>query len=346
MPMIEEQKKMNRVKLAFLGCGAISEYHLNGIKSTRGLGEKVQITAAIDTDFGKAWQIASETHAQAFTSLEHALIDGHFNAIDIMLPHDLHEEATIASLRAGKHVLLEKPMVPNLKACQRILNAAKAAGTVFMVAENAQYWPEVVKAKELIDNGEIGKIITARAALWVPKDEYWLQGPDPWRYRRDRVGGGITVDGGSHWIRPLRMWMGEIDEVTASIDYPDKKMEGESMLHSIIRFNSGKSATFDALQATNIVAPENWWRITGTGGEILLPSTGGVKLFNESFPRGRQVLKPHSYPKSFGPEIEDFADAILTGKPPKASAEYSLGELRTALAMYRSIETKKWEKVF
>ena len=82
-----------------------------------------------------------------------------------MLPHDLHEELTIQCFQAGKHVLLEKPMAPTLDACARILQVASQTDTVFMVAENAQYWPEIVQAKKLINAGAIGEIITARAAF-------------------------------------------------------------------------------------------------------------------------------------------------------------------------------------
>lgn len=83
---------------------------------------------------------------QAFTSLDEALSQCDFDAVDVMLPHDLHEWAAIRCLKAGKHVLLEKPMATTPDGCAAILEAAEVAaksGTVFMVSENAQYWPEV-----------------------------------------------------------------------------------------------------------------------------------------------------------------------------------------------------------
>ncbi len=347
MSRAPEQDNMSKVKLAFLGCGAISGYHLSGILTTKGLDRKVQVTAAIDLDPAKAARVAKQTGAQVFTSLPEALANGDFNAVDIMLPHDLHEEAAVASFRASKHVLLEKPMAPTLAACERILDEAEAYGMVFMVAENAEYWPEIVKTTELIERGLIGEVITARGSLWIRRDQAMgFESPDVWRFKKDRSGGGVAIDGGSHWIRPLRIWMGEIDEVIALAGNPIEEMEGESLFRSLIKFESGKTASLDALIANSVIAPEYWWKITGTDGEIVLPDRGGVKIYDGLHPRGKIVMKPQSYPASYGPEIEDFADAILTGKTPAASAEYSLGELRTALAMYRSIENKKWEKVW
>ena len=101
---------------------------------------------------------------------------------------------------AGKHVLLEKPMAPTLEGCARILAAAKAAGTVFMVAENAQYWPEIVKAQELIKGGDLGEIITARAIVWNVR---W----------NPTCAGGVEESGGSSstssaWTANTYRWAG------------------------------------------------------------------------------------------------------------------------------------------
>ena len=333
------------LKLALVGCGAICRFHLDGIKES---APRIQVTAAIDTDSEKAQNIATETGAQAFTSLEEGLAQGDFDAVDLMLPHDLHEEIALQCFQAGKHVLLEKPMAPTLDGCARILAAAKEAGTVFMVAENAQYWPEIVKARDLIHAGAIGDILTARAGFVMEFDDYWFKEKKPWRYEKQRTGGGVVIDGGSHWIRPLRMWLGEIDEVVAALDYPLEQMEGESLARALIRFQSGKVAAFDAMMLETVLGPEPWWRIIGTKGEILIDGgfTGGIRVFDADHREGMQVQAAQGYAKSFGPELHDFSLAVLDGKELEAGPEYALGELRTALAMYRSAESKRWEKVW
>ncbi len=336
------------LKLAFVGCGAIAPYHLNGIKEH---APRIQVTAAIDPNRDKAEEIAAETGAAVFGSLEEGLADGDFDAVDILTPHHLHEPQAIQAFAAGKHVVLEKPMATSLAACDRIFAAAKQAGTVFMLAENAQYWPEIVKAQELIEQGAIGDVITARAAFFMPLDPYWFPGDNPWRLNREMTGGGMTIDGGSHWLRPLRMWLGEVDEVVAVLDYPVAQMQGESHVRSLMRFRSGKFATYDGLQVDyeGVMAPEPWWRVTGTRGELLIE--GGLKggalyIYDRDNPEGKLVQEPLGYPQSFGPELADFAAAVLDGKPLEAGPEESLGELRLALAIYRSAETHQWEKVW
>ena len=333
------------LKLASVGCGAISRFHLDGILES---APRIQVTAAIDPDRGRAQAIAAETGAQVFSSLAEGLEEGDFEAVDLMLPHDLHESATLQALEAGKHVLLEKPMAPALDACERILAAAEKAEGVFMVAENAQYWPEIVKTRQLLRSGAIGDVITARAAFVMEFDPQWFEGEKPWRCDRARTGGGIAVDGGSHWIRPLRMWLGEIDAVVAAIDHPLESMEGESLVRALLRFRSGTIAGFDALMADTVLGPDPWWRVTGTRGEILIDGgfAGGIRLFDADNREGRLVREPEGYARSFGPELADFAAAVLDGKPLAAGPEQSLGELRTALAIYRSAASGKWESVW
>lgn len=333
------------LKLAFVGCGAIARYHLNGIKKH---APEIKVTAAIDTAREKAELITAETGAKIYTSLEEGLAEGDFDAVDLMLPHDLHESAAIQTLEAGKHLVLEKPIAPTLEACDRIFAAAKKAGTKFMVAENTQYWPEIVKAQEMIQKGMIGEVITARAAYEMEFNDYWFKDKKPWRYDKMRTGGGIVVDGGAHWIRPLRMWMGEIDEVIGVLDYPLEEMEGESMAKAVFRFQSGKIASFEAMLAKTIMGPSTWFRITGTKGEIHIEGglVGSIILYDADNREGKKIMEAQGYPQSFGPELKDFARAVLEGKPLEAGPEQAYGELRTALALYRSAESGHWEKVW
>jgi len=338
------------LRLALVGCGAIARYHLDGINER---APRIQVTAVVEPDEERAENYATETGATAFASLEDALQTDLFDAVDIMVPHHLHEELALMAFKAGKHVLLEKPMATTLDGAQRILDAAQQArdpfpDLVFMVAENAQYWPEIVLAKQLIDDGAIGDIITARAAFVMELDPYFFADENAWRFSASKTGGGIAIDGGSHWIRPLRMWMGEIDAVTGALGHPLAQMEGESLVRSLLRFQSGKVATFDALMAESVLAPEPWWRITGTKGEIIIEGgfEGGLLLFDANHRDGTQVAPAQGYAKSFGPELADFARVVLDGATPAAGPEHSLGELRTALALYRAVQSDRWEAVW
>jgi len=345
--MTQSNAVSQTLRLALVGCGAISKLHRIGIRDG---APRIEITAAVDVKRANAEAVASECGAEVFESLDSALESRCFDAVDLMLPHQLHESAALRCLDAGVHVLLEKPMAPSIDACARILEAAGTAaernGAVFMVAENSQYWPEVVTAKRLIDDGAIGDVVTARAAIFFPPMADYYGGDKPWRFDNAVAGGGIALDTGSHWIRPLRIWLGEIDEVVAALGHPFGPMEGESLVRSLFRFRTGVVASFDALLSEAPMSPEPLFRITGTRGEISIDGLGRVTVFDAKNRRGRPEGEPGGYMKSYAGEFEDFAAAVLDGRPLAAGPEVAVGELRTALALYRSAESRSWEKVW
>ena len=339
--------------MALVGCGGIAEAHLSGAER---VGARIEVTAVVDPDPVNRDRFAERTGAPGFASLGQALARAGdaFDAVDILVPHDLHEPLAIEAIGAGKHVLLEKPMATDLAACRRILDTAAGRPTVFMVAEQSQYWPDVVEAARLLAEGAIGTPLFGRACYWdpgvlVPEPED--DQPMPWRYLLDRAGGGLAIDGGAHWIRPLRMLLGEIEAVVAVTGRHIAPMEGESWFQSLLRFRAGSTATFEAYASSRPMAPAELFRVTGTEGELVIPGPDFVdaelRLHNADHPDGERVLfEARGRADSYGLELADFADAVLDGRRPAAPAEESLAELRTALALYRSADSGRWERVW
>lgn len=332
-----------RVRLAVVGCGAISHWHLDAIERS---GAPIDVVAAVDPVGANAERVGARTGAATYAALDDAIDAGGFDAALIAVPHHLHEAAATRALGAGLHVLLEKPLAPTLDACDRILAAAGATDTVFMVAENAQYWPEVLTARGLITDGAIGEVVTARAATFFPALDEFYGGGRPWRFDRAAAGGGVVIDTGSHWLRPLRMWLGEVDEVVAALGRPDPRMEGESLCRALLRFESGTIASFDAMLAQGAIAPQPLFTVTGSTGELTVEASGWVKLWDGTNWKGTKVGEPGGYLASYEGELVDFAAAVLDGTTPAAPAEDALGELRLALAMYASAASGRWEKVW
>lgn len=327
------------LRVALVGCGAIAEWHRTAIVAA----SRTRVTACVDPDARRAAAMAEKTGATAYLSLAAALTAGAADAVAILVPHHLHEALATEAFAAGRHVLLEKPMAPDLAACERILAAARAAGTVFMVAENAQYWPGVLRAQALLAEHAIGTLVTARAWCCMPfMPEFYA--PGGWRFSVASAGGGVAVDAGSHFLRPLRMWCGELTDVVAVTGRPQDAMEGESLCRALCRFDSGLVASFDAMLAVAAGARLPRFQLTGTAGEIvidaaevhLIPATGGAgKVVGES-----------GYLASYAGEWCDFEAAVLDGTSLAAGPESSLGELRGALAMYRSATSGRWERVW
>jgi len=172
-----------------------------------------------------------------------------FDAVDVLVPHHVYEPVAMEVLRAGKHLLVEKPLAPTIERCDRVLAAAAEAGVVFQVAENAQYRPEVTTVCALLAEGAIGEVITARASAFIPSlaDFY---GEDAWRFDPVVAGGGIAIDTCSHWIRPLRMWLGEVVDVVGVLGRPYPAMAAESLVRSLLLLTPASAPRSTCFSAT------------------------------------------------------------------------------------------------
>lgn len=239
-----------------------------------------------------------------------------------MLPHNLHRSVAIEAMQAGKHVLLEKPMAPTLYDAKAILDEADQCSTVFMMAENSQYWPEVLAAKNLIADGTIGEVISGRGwhhGAHTPEGEWAKRGVNgeeapAWRYSKDVMGGGVVVDGGAHWIRPLRLLLGEVEQVVGTTARPVSDYEGESLGRALLRHASGVTSVYEAsvLPPSAAFGPmAAGWQIIGTKGEIRIDAgsvgAGSVMLWSKSFPDGKD-MSPQPKPNV---EIVDVSNTLL-----------------------------------
>ena len=133
----------------------------------------------------------------------------------------------------------------------------------------------------------------------------------------------ITIDGGAHWICPLRFWFGEVIETFCKFSYPHPLMEGESLSQAIFTFENSVTAIFEGVLTEKTVFLKDYpFRITGTLGEIVVgPEGNGVYIFDQEHPKGVQVLNEHGYINSFYHQFHDFYSCVSAGRIPDASAE-------------------------
>jgi len=126
-----------------------------------------------------------------YVGYEKLLADKSIEAVDIVVPNHQHEEVGIAALKAGKHVLLEKPMALSVSACDRLIAAAKASGTVLTIGHEFRLSTQWGALKKLIADGAIGRPLYANVSLFrFP----YRQGSGGWRYDRDKVGSWILEE--------------------------------------------------------------------------------------------------------------------------------------------------------
>jgi predicted dehydrogenase len=142
--------------------------------------------------------------------------DPEVDVVDIAVPNDLHEEIAVAAAQAGKHVLCEKPLARNADEARRMADAVREAGVTNMVAFNYRRTPAVLLAREIIERGEIGRILNFRGTYlqdWSADPE----SPLSWRFQQSVAGSGAVGDIASHVLDIARFLVGDIAAVNAVV---------------------------------------------------------------------------------------------------------------------------------
>jgi len=207
------------IRVAIVGCGRISDLHELGYREC----EEARLVAVCDSRRGrarakaKAWGVD-----KVYTDYRALLADPEVDLVELLVPHHLHAEMAIAACRAGKHVSVQKPMARTVSEAESMMAAAEQAGVVLRVYENFVFYPPYVRARKMIEAGEIGEpqmirlhVNTGtRDTVWKVPLSAWL-----WRFDERRCGGGpLVFDHGYHLFSLARYLMGEVERVYAWID--------------------------------------------------------------------------------------------------------------------------------
>jgi len=210
---------MNPIRVAIVGCGRISDLHEWGYRGR----EDARIVAVCDV---KKRQAQAKARAwgvdQVYTDYRQLLDDTDIDLVELLVPHHLHANMTVAACQAGKHVSVQKPMSLTVTEASRMINAAKRAGVLLRVYENFVFYPPHVRAKQMIEAGEIGEpqmirlhVSTGKSGTeWKVPLTSWL-----WRINADKCGGGpLIFDHGYHLFSLAHYLMGEVERVYAWMD--------------------------------------------------------------------------------------------------------------------------------
>ena len=210
---------MNGIRVAIVGCGRISDLHESGYRGR----EDAHIAAVCDARRraahakAKAWGVD-----KVYTDYGKLLADPEIDLVELLVPHHLHARMTVAACEAGKHVSVQKPMALTIAEADQMVAASERAGVVLRVFENFVFYEPHVRAKQMIEAGEIGEPqmirlhfnTGARDTAWKVPLNSWL-----WRFDERKCGGGpIIFDHGYHLFSLARFLMGEVERVYAWID--------------------------------------------------------------------------------------------------------------------------------
>ena len=274
----------------------------------------------VTRDPGKAAPYNSRT----WTTVNEALSDPAVHAVYVATPVFLHAPQATQSLRAGKHVLCEKPMAMNEAEARSMLQAAEQNGRTLGVAYYRRRYPKLQRAKQLLAAGAIGKPVLAELT-----SHGWFDGKKPdgtefdekesgrsWLINPAKAGGGPLYDIASHRIDVLNFWFGQPQRVSAHLSNAVHHYAVEDNATVMIDYAGGVRGIVDVRWHSKVKRDE--CRIRGTDGEIGLSPLNGPDLI---YPGGRENLRPHT--NLHYPMIENFVDAVLGKAPLLASGASS-----------------------
>lgn len=335
---------MRKLGVGVIGLGSAGLLHA---ESYNAISDKAKVIVLCDKDKGCAESNASIYGADAHTNYRDILRRKDIDIIDICLPHHLHAKAAIEAAEAGKHVLVEKPIATTLKDADDMIKAAKKAGVKLMVAESHAFVPSHILAKEMVDQGRMGRVFLAKA--------YEIVGDVPveysWKTSPEAV--GSLLDMGVHRFFVLRWIMGEVKSVFAFAEKLACELETDNDDTAVIalKFKNGALGEVD-LTCCAVSEPTNRLELYGTKGTIIedhmweqplmycsnqpdFETEGWVK------PEVEHAPFPGYYGISFRNEVEHFVDCVLNDTQPKVTGEDGRAALNIALLAYKSVKTGK-----
>lgn len=296
--------------------------------------EQYQIVAVCARRLGPARELATLVPggAEALDSVEALLARDDIDVVDIVLPIDAQPAMVERALAAGKHVISEKPIAPNLAGARSLIETWKSTSLCWMVAENWRYESAFVQAAEVVHAGAIGRPLLAAWALTLPSTPSSAYYHTTWRRRGD-IPGGFLADGGVHHIAALRAILGEVESVQAYVEQFREDLPPADTLAAALRFAGGALATYSVTYA----AGARWstpLAITGTSGSLRVE-------------RGLLEVESNGVVTEYAPANRDGIDGelaafhawVTAGEPCRNTPREALRDLAVIEAMLHSAST-------
>lgn len=334
------------IGIAILGAGDIANIHIEAYKKLAGRCRIVAL-ADIFTEKAGAKRDKYGLDCEVVADYRELLEREDVNLVSVCLPPAAHCQAAVDFLKAGKHVLCEKPMAPTLEECDRMIAAAREGGAKLSVVAQSRFKPDIMKTKKLLEQGAMGPLYFAQAnSMWWRGDNYYDLW---WRGTWEKEGGGCTFIHAVHHIDLFLWLMGDVEELSATVSNQNHhNSEVEDISISTLRFKSGALG----LMAASLLhhGEEQKIMIDGQNGSIEIPHKISVsRQMQNGYPEddigaGNALeaifkgLEDITYTEHCG-QIEDMLRAIEQGTEPLVTGSDGRGTIEFISAVYQSAFT-------
>jgi perosamine synthetase len=317
-----------KLRIGIVGCGQMGRAHFEAYKAN----PRVELVAFSDTAFVKAQDFAKEVNAVAYSSHKEMMTQAKLDGVSVCTLPSTHREIAIDLLQGGVPVLCEKPLAISVKQAQEMVETAEAKNLLLLTAFKFRFFEEVLRAKELLEKGGIGRVLSFRimfggilnaAGTWYSKEEF--------------SGGGVIMDNSTHAIDLARYLFGEVESVSAQTKtLQDIAVEDTAELTLVMK--NGCFGTVDL--SWNISIPSQaYLEIYGEEGTILLDNQGVTYKF-KTWDKWKRITNQMSAKEAFSSQINHFVESISSNRSTIIQNDDGLKAQIVVEAAYRSAKNR------
>ncbi len=376
---------MKKLNVGLIGCGFMGRTHSNASRRVNNffdLDYQLVLKAVCDLDEARAKAFAAKWgYESCETDWRKLIARKDIDLVDITVPNDMHREVAVAAAKAGKMILCEKPLARTGPEALKMVRAVEKAGVPNLVSYNYRRIPAVALAKQLVDEGRLGRIFHYRAKFlqdWTISKDLPQGGPSLWRLDAKVAGSGVTGDLLAHCIDTALWLNGTMEQVNAMTETFVKqrkhtltgkveKVGIDDACAFLARFKNGSLATFESTRYARGHKALYTFEINGEHASLFwdLHDLHRLQYFehrDEGRVRGWRSIHvtdgehPYmgkwwvpglqiGYEHSFVHQLADFLQGLAKGKPAHPTFRDALETQYVCDAVLKSAKTRRWEKV-
>ncbi len=326
---------MKKFKVGMIGAGLQARRRIPAINSN----QNSQVVSIYSKTLKKAETLAGQYLLKVARSYREILRDKSINIVVVTTYPESHADITIAALKAGKHVLCEKPLAKDVKSAKEMVKAAKKYQRVLKCGFNHRFHPAILKAKKVVDDGAIGKLLYGRGIYGYCGREGFDK---EWRSDKKYSAGGILIEQGIHLVDLFHWFFGEFKSVSCFSDtlyWPIAPFEDSAFVFLKTRKNQPIGFHVSNLQWKNtfmfeVYGTEGYVKVEGLGGSYGIEKfIFGKKDYEGPF---REESEEYRQEDSWKKEWQEFLEAITTDSKSVGSGEDGLTAMQIVSKAYQS----------
>lgn len=334
---------MQVYRFGVIGCGRISKNHMESIQAL----PQAKLAAVCDVKEEVLKSVMDRYHCQGYLNYRELLQNPTIDIVNICTESGYHAAIAIEAMRAGKHVLVEKPMAMSLLEADCMIQTAKEMGVQLGVVHQNRFNSPIKKLRCALEGGRFGKLTHASAVVrWNRNDEYYNQAAWRGTWMMD---GGCLMNQAIHNIDLLQWMMGPVESIFAYTATNLRKIEAEDTAMAILKFKSGAIANIEAVTTIYPKMLEETLSIFGATGSVRV---GGIALNKlevwrfDGDDENNELAKaekepPNVYGFGHADIIKDMILAVFQNRQPAVSGEEGRKALEIVLGIYHSVRAKK-----